>query len=187
LCAAEKFTAGRIAGFHGPLTHEHGCSRTSARFHGPIMGDRMDLRGVTVVAATGSSAREERSSSWPHGGGATGDDDRSDQSMATTRKTTTKAPARKAPARKAAPATRKTVPAKARRAPAATEPTPAEYVAEVVRRTREAAGLTTKELAERMGTSDGAVRRIEDARTNCTVATLANVAQALGGKLTIGF
>jgi ribosome-binding protein aMBF1 (putative translation factor) len=63
----------------------------------------------------------------------------------------------------------------------------AHYVAEVVRAAREAAGLSTKELAEKMATSDGAVRRIEDGRTNCTAATLANVAQALDAQVVISF
>jgi ribosome-binding protein aMBF1 (putative translation factor) len=63
----------------------------------------------------------------------------------------------------------------------------AHYVAQQVRAAREKAGLTTAQLAERMATSDGAVRRIEDARTNCTAATLANVAQGLGAQLVINF
>ena len=63
----------------------------------------------------------------------------------------------------------------------------AHTVAATVREAREAAGLSKAELAEKMATSAGAVARIEDARTNCTAATLANVAQALGCSLVISF
>jgi ribosome-binding protein aMBF1 (putative translation factor) len=110
------------------------------------------------------------------------------------RKTASKATGRKAPAAKksapAKPAARAKANGAAKRTPA-TQLIKAEhaaaYVAQVVTGAREAAGLSKAQLAERMATSAGAVARIEDARTNCTAATLANVAQALGKKLVISF
>lgn len=59
-------------------------------------------------------------------------------------------------------------------------------VGRFVTQIRTAAGVDTKELASRMGTSDGAIRRLERGDTNATVAYLARVAKALNVALVIG-
>jgi ribosome-binding protein aMBF1 (putative translation factor) len=53
-------------------------------------------------------------------------------------------------------------------------------VGERVRDAREAAGLTQRELASRMGTSQAAVARLEAGGTGATLTTLQKVASALG-------
>ncbi len=50
---------------------------------------------------------------------------------------------------------------------------------------RAAAGLSQTEVAERMGTQQSEVSRIEGARQNVTIAKLARYAQAVGTKLEI--
>ena len=52
-------------------------------------------------------------------------------------------------------------------------------VGERVREAREAAGLTQRELATRMGTSQAAVARLEAGGTGATLTTLQKVASAL--------
>lgn len=52
-------------------------------------------------------------------------------------------------------------------------------VGERVRDAREAAGLTQRELAARMGTSQAAVARLETGGTGATLTTLQKVASAL--------
>lgn len=52
-------------------------------------------------------------------------------------------------------------------------------VGERVRDAREAAGLTQRELAARMGTSQAAVARLEAGGTGATLTTLQKVATAL--------
>ena len=52
-------------------------------------------------------------------------------------------------------------------------------VGERVRDAREAAGLTQRELASRMGTSQAAVARLEAGGTAATLTTLQKVASAL--------
>jgi|HubBroStandDraft_3_1064219.scaffolds.fasta_scaffold410882_2 ribosome-binding protein aMBF1 (putative translation factor) len=54
------------------------------------------------------------------------------------------------------------------------------YVGAQVKAARLEAGLSKRELAERMATSEGAIDRLEGGRTNPTSETLANVAQGLG-------
>jgi DNA-binding transcriptional regulator YiaG len=56
------------------------------------------------------------------------------------------------------------------------------YVGAQVKDARVAAGLSKRDLAERMATSEGAIDRLEGGRTNPTSETLANVAQALGDR-----
>ncbi len=50
---------------------------------------------------------------------------------------------------------------------------------------RVAAGLSQTEVAERMGTRQSEVSRIEGARQNISIAKLANYAEAVGAKLDI--
>lgn len=50
---------------------------------------------------------------------------------------------------------------------------------------RVAAGLSQTEVAERMGTRQSEVSRIEGARQNISIAKLANYAEAVGAKLNI--
>lgn len=50
---------------------------------------------------------------------------------------------------------------------------------------RARAGLTQAELAERMGTSQSAVARLESGRSKPSVATLQKLAEATGSKLKI--
>ena len=55
----------------------------------------------------------------------------------------------------------------------------ASEVGERVRNAREAAGLTQRELASRMGTSQAAVNRLEAGGVGATLTTLQRVATAL--------
>ena len=50
---------------------------------------------------------------------------------------------------------------------------------------RAAAGLSQTEVAERMGTKQSEVSRIESGRQNISIAKLANYAEAVGTKLDI--
>lgn len=50
---------------------------------------------------------------------------------------------------------------------------------------RVAAGLSQTEVAERMGTRQSEVSRIEGSRQNISIAKLANYAEAVGAKLDI--
>lgn len=52
---------------------------------------------------------------------------------------------------------------------------------------RAAAGLTQAELAERMGTTQSVIARLEAGRVRPTTATLRRVAQATGTRLIIAF
>lgn len=61
----------------------------------------------------------------------------------------------------------------------------ARDVGEKVRDAREAAGLTQRELAARMGTSQAAVARLEAGGVGATLTTLQNVAAALDLKVSI--
>ena len=56
----------------------------------------------------------------------------------------------------------------------------AAEVGERVREAREAAGLSQRELARRMGTSQAAVDRLEAGGVGATLTTLQRVASALG-------
>lgn len=48
-------------------------------------------------------------------------------------------------------------------------------------------GLTQKQLAEKIGTKQSAIARLEAGSINPSVAFLAKVAKALGGKLQVSF
>ncbi|MHB8671088.1 MAG: helix-turn-helix domain-containing protein [Acidimicrobiales bacterium] len=61
----------------------------------------------------------------------------------------------------------------------------AAEVGEAVRAGREAAGLTQRELASRVGTSQSAIARLEAGGIGATVTTLHRVAAALGLELSI--
>ena len=58
-------------------------------------------------------------------------------------------------------------------------------VGEKVRDAREAAGLSQRELATRMGTSQAAVARLEAGGVGATLTTLQKVAAALDLKITV--
>ena len=58
-------------------------------------------------------------------------------------------------------------------------------VGEKVRDAREAAGLTQRDLAARMGTSQAAVARLEAGGVGATLTTLQKVAAALDLKITV--
>lgn len=58
-------------------------------------------------------------------------------------------------------------------------------VGEKVRDAREAAGLSQRELAARMGTSQAAVARLEAGSVGATVTTLQKVGAALDLKVTV--
>lgn len=61
----------------------------------------------------------------------------------------------------------------------------AAEVGERVRHARESAGLSQRELATRMGTSQSAVARLEAGGVGATLTTLQRVAVALGLELSI--
>lgn len=56
-----------------------------------------------------------------------------------------------------------------------------------VRNAREAKGLSQSQLAERMGTQQSVIARLEGGGITPTLPTLRRVADALGTKLTVGF
>lgn len=58
-------------------------------------------------------------------------------------------------------------------------------VGDRIREAREAAGLTQRDLATRMGTSQAAVARLEAGGTAATLTTLQKVAAALDLKVTV--
>ena len=58
-------------------------------------------------------------------------------------------------------------------------------VGEKVRNAREAAGLSQRELAARMGTSQAAVARLEAGGVSATLTTLQKVATALDLRVTV--
>ncbi len=61
----------------------------------------------------------------------------------------------------------------------------AASVGEQIRAAREAAGLSQRELAQRMGTSQAAFGRLETGGVGATLTTLQRVASALGLKVDI--
>jgi len=60
-------------------------------------------------------------------------------------------------------------------------------VGDQMRTAREAAGLTQRELAARMGTSQAAVARLEAGGTGATLTSLQKVAGALDLKVIVAF
>ena len=61
----------------------------------------------------------------------------------------------------------------------------AASIGEQIRSFREEASLTQRELAERMGTSQAAIARLEAGGVGATVTTLQRIADALGLALTV--
>jgi ribosome-binding protein aMBF1 (putative translation factor) len=61
----------------------------------------------------------------------------------------------------------------------------AAQVGERIRAAREAAGLSQRELARRMGTSQAAVGRLEAGGVGATLTTLQRVATALGLEVSV--
>lgn len=59
-------------------------------------------------------------------------------------------------------------------------------VGEAIREAREAAGLTQRELAERIGTQQPAIARLESDGSSPSIRTLRAIAEALGVDLEIG-
>ncbi|WP_461043706.1 helix-turn-helix domain-containing protein [Spirosoma harenae] len=57
----------------------------------------------------------------------------------------------------------------------------------MIKEARLKAGLTQKELGERLGVSVSAVTKLENRKNSPTVETLERVAKAMGGKLVIEF
>lgn len=57
---------------------------------------------------------------------------------------------------------------------------------DLVHRLRVEAGLTQSELAERMGTTQSAIARMEGGGTRPTLETLEKLAVAVGGELVVG-
>lgn len=70
--------------------------------------------------------------------------------------------------------------------PLVTGPAPDE-VATLLRRRRESAGLTQKELANLMGRTQSMVARWEKGETEMTLTTLDRLARALDTELTVRF
>jgi ribosome-binding protein aMBF1 (putative translation factor) len=64
---------------------------------------------------------------------------------------------------------------------------PYEAIARLVIKYRLDHGLTQKELAERIGTSHSAISRLESGQAAITLKTMKRIAEALGGRLVIGF
>lgn len=56
-----------------------------------------------------------------------------------------------------------------------------------VREARETKGLSQSQLAERMGTQQSVIARLEGGGITPTLPTLKRIADALGTKLTVGF
>lgn len=63
----------------------------------------------------------------------------------------------------------------------------AARVGEIVRDAREAAGISQRELAQRMSTSQPVVARIEAGHVAATLTSLQKIADALNGDINISF
>ena len=57
----------------------------------------------------------------------------------------------------------------------------------MIKTARLKAGLTQKELGERMGTSESAISKLEKRKTTPNLQTLERIAKALGTKLNVSF
>lgn len=62
-----------------------------------------------------------------------------------------------------------------------------EELARLVIKHRAAAGISQKELAQRVGTSHSAISRLESGRHKTSVETLQRIAEALGLRFVAGF
>jgi transcriptional regulator with XRE-family HTH domain len=79
------------------------------------------------------------------------------------------------------------VPPKRSRPSAKKRPPPRDPIAEAILKARTRAGLTQRELADRLETDQGNIARLERSRSQATVRTLKRVAAATGHKLVINF
>lgn len=64
---------------------------------------------------------------------------------------------------------------------------PYEAIARLVIRYRLENDLTQKELADKIGTSHSAISRLESGQAAITLKTMKRIAEALGGRLVVGF
>lgn len=64
---------------------------------------------------------------------------------------------------------------------------PYEAIARLVIKYRLDYGLTQKELADKIGTSHSAISRLESGQAAITLKTMKRIAEALGGRLVVGF
>ena len=64
---------------------------------------------------------------------------------------------------------------------------PTKHIGEMIKTARLKAGLTQKELSERMGVSVSAVTKMETRKAAHSVDTLQRVARAIGKELQINF
>jgi len=64
---------------------------------------------------------------------------------------------------------------------------PYEAMARLVIKYRLEHDLTQKELADKIGTSHSAISRLESGQATVTLNTMKRVAEALGGRLLVGF
>ena len=64
---------------------------------------------------------------------------------------------------------------------------PYEAIARLVIKYRLDHGLTQKELADKIGTSHSAISRLESGQAVITLKTMKRIAEALGGRLVVGF
>ena len=62
-----------------------------------------------------------------------------------------------------------------------------QHTGEMIRQARLSAGLTQKELGERIGVTESAIHKLEKRKTPPAVSTLERVAKAIGKKLEINF
>jgi transcriptional regulator with XRE-family HTH domain len=58
-------------------------------------------------------------------------------------------------------------------------------LAEVIKRMRQESNLTQMELAEKLGTSQGYIATLENARCNVSMKIMARIAEELGYTLTV--
>jgi ribosome-binding protein aMBF1 (putative translation factor) len=79
------------------------------------------------------------------------------------------------------------VPSKRPRPPAKKRRVPRDPIAEAIFKARTRAGLTQRQLADRLKTDQGNIARLERSRTEATVRTLKRVAEATGHELVINF
>ncbi|RYC70856.1 helix-turn-helix domain-containing protein [Spirosoma sordidisoli] len=66
-------------------------------------------------------------------------------------------------------------------------PTITETTGKLIREARKAAGLTQKELGEKMGVSESTVNKYEAGKQNLSIETVERIAKALGAELEIYF
>jgi UDP-N-acetylglucosamine 1-carboxyvinyltransferase len=62
-----------------------------------------------------------------------------------------------------------------------------QHTGQMIREARLKAGLTQKELGERMGVSESAINKLENSKHAPTLTTLERIAEAVGVKLVLKF